>query len=157
MIVSPPKNTEDTSISFTNGPIGVVLSAWSVRADSLVDPDPKVPGHTPITVIASENAPKFDIREPNQALRFATFLLHLRHIHAPRLAKRFDEARAEFMKRWDNNDPSLKWTMQGTDDEHAVRFTKEMEGRKALPNLFPPKTQIPIYKKSPLSERAGSA
>ncbi|KIY71596.1 hypothetical protein CYLTODRAFT_418659 [Cylindrobasidium torrendii FP15055 ss-10] len=122
----------------TNGPIGVVLSAWSVRADSLGPSHGSVPGATPITVIAARNAPKYDIREPNQALRFGTFLLHLKHVHAPRLAKRFNEARTAFMKRWDDQDESLQWTMdkQANSTKSSARFKAELDARVRLAARF---------------------
>ncbi|KIY71593.1 hypothetical protein CYLTODRAFT_418654 [Cylindrobasidium torrendii FP15055 ss-10] len=128
----------------TDGPIGAVLSAWSVRADSLGQSYGSVPGATPITMIAARNAPKYDIRELNQALRFATFLLHLKHVHAPRLAKRFNEARAAFMKRWDDQDDSLKWTMeeQANSAKFKARFDAELDARVQLAERFKLKAQL---------------
>ncbi|KIY71599.1 hypothetical protein CYLTODRAFT_109675 [Cylindrobasidium torrendii FP15055 ss-10] len=128
----------------TNGPIGIVLSAWSVSANSLGVPYKNVPPDTPITFIAMRNPPKFDIREPNQALRFATFLLHLQHVHAPRLAKRFNNAREAFAKRWHDDDTSLRWTMkhQQESSEHKARFAEELDNRDKFAALNIPASRL---------------
>ncbi|KAI4519955.1 hypothetical protein K523DRAFT_222401, partial [Schizophyllum commune Tattone D] len=51
----------------TDGPIGAVLTAWGVRHKT----------NRLQIYIADRNAPTFDIRNPIQALRFASFLIRL--------------------------------------------------------------------------------
>ncbi|TFK47132.1 hypothetical protein OE88DRAFT_816798 [Heliocybe sulcata] len=94
----------------TEGPIAVVYTAWGIK---IPDEDPKPKAGPPVYVyIASYNPPTFDITNINQTIHFATFLLHLRHLHAQRVADRFEEVRPQVIERLKSNDPVLQWTLE---------------------------------------------
>lgn len=67
--------------------------------------------------IASQSPPKFDIRKVNQTIQFAMFLLRLRHVHAQRVARRFEAIRVELAEKSKRNDPVLQWTLEQQREE----------------------------------------
>ncbi|KAL1660544.1 hypothetical protein GGF50DRAFT_118832 [Schizophyllum commune] len=111
----------------TDGPVGIVYTAWGVElSDAEVKPKT---GPSVYIYIASQNAPRFDLRVTNQAIQFAMFLLHLRYVHAPAVAKLFEERRTKIINRLEQNDPTLCWTLeqQRTDLAQALKALKERQ------------------------------
>lgn len=90
--------------------------------------------------IASRYAPTFDLGNPMHALRFAIFLLYVRHEHSEKLVELFRKRRDDFQGRWAARDPTLRWTLkqQREDNEaelSAVR-TRQEEAVKRYREVF---------------------
>ncbi|KAL1731526.1 hypothetical protein EV714DRAFT_271557 [Schizophyllum commune] len=93
----------------TDGPVGVVLTAWGVRTEC-----------TPLPfkiMIADKNAPTFDITNPIQALRFASFLIRLRLEHVPKLYRAFEDIKDKFMNDWRDPNKAANFQWRSADQK----------------------------------------
>ncbi|KAI0759099.1 hypothetical protein C8Q74DRAFT_283440 [Fomes fomentarius] len=130
----------------TDGPTAVVYTAWGMRIpEGQLNPKKGPPVYV---YIASQSPPKFDIRKVNQTIQFAMFLLHLRHVHAQRVARRFEAIRIELAEKLKKNDPVLQWTLEQQREE----FKQDLETRQnaALDMVRKLREQV-------LGQQAGSA
>ncbi|KAL1747800.1 hypothetical protein HDZ31DRAFT_60974 [Schizophyllum fasciatum] len=98
-----------------DGPRAVVFVAWGAK---ISDVDARPTRGPPVQMyIASRNPPKFDLTKFNQTVHFATFLLHLQHVHARRVAERFNKVRVALEERRKRDDPELHWTLEEQREE----------------------------------------
>ncbi|TRM69156.1 hypothetical protein BD626DRAFT_473105 [Schizophyllum amplum] len=99
----------------TDGPIGYVYVAYGVKIGS--DVLRPFTGPPVLVWIASRDPPKYDLTDYKQTIQFCTFLLCLRHEHAERVRRRFEEVRLSLVARVKQNDPTLRWTLEQQLDE----------------------------------------
>ncbi|KAL1699922.1 hypothetical protein EV121DRAFT_295706 [Schizophyllum commune] len=155
----------------TYGHIGIVLTGWGMKPnphwklpwDRVRERGPACASKIPVMVqIMEDNSPIYDLSKPMQALRYALFLLHLRVVHAPRLARRFEEIRETFAERWRSQDGSreLEWTSEQQKDSKVVKeFEKRLseDTQRAIRVLHETRAQVEraeISQREKASERA---
>ncbi|KAI0037635.1 hypothetical protein FA95DRAFT_1614025, partial [Auriscalpium vulgare] len=108
----------------TKGAVGIVVAAWAepggedwdVRLFHIFIPDLDVDAGKklcpPVVRILERSCCLFDLATPLGAFHYTTFLSWLQDVHAKALVEVFDDAKhANFLKRLESGDESIKWAM----------------------------------------------